>query len=116
MTSQPRPGEVWQVDFGPPVPGRAALVRPAVVIAPIDVREWPGRNVVVVPVTSRDRGRPSDVPLRALDNSGLTIKSFAQCELLTSIPTSMFSSQLGTIDPDDWQRIRWIVGAFLGYL
>ena len=114
--NRPRPGEIWQVDFGPPIPGRAALSRPAVVIAPIDVREWPGPNVIVVPVTSRDRGRPSDVSVRQVESTGLTVRSFAQCESVTSLPVTMCARQLGVIDPDDWQRIRWIVGSFLGYL
>ena len=112
----PAAGEIWQVDFGPPVPRRAALVRPALVIAPLDTREWPGHNVAVVPLTTTDRGRPSDVALTPDELSGLASRSLAQCEYVTSLPITVFARRLGTVHPDDWQRISWIVGSFLGYL
>ena len=111
----PKTGEIWWVDFGVKQKNRPAKLRPALVIAPFETDEWEYNNHVMVPITKRYRDKPSDVTIIPSDENGLPVKCYAQCELLTSMPSSTCVERMGVIDPDNWQRIRWIVQSILGF-
>ena len=59
-TPVPGVGDLWLVNFGPPVPGEAAGVHPALIVAPQSplIRNS-AIPVSVVPLTSKQRPRMS---------------------------------------------------------
>lgn len=73
-----RRGEVWDVDFPPPV-GR----RPAVVLTR-DVILARLNNVTMAPITSRIRGIPTEVPVDEV--AGLDHASVVSCDNVTTVP------------------------------
>ncbi len=68
---------------------------------------WPVGLVVVVPITSRERGFAHHVPIRG---GGLDRPSFAMPEYVRSITQRRLTTRLGTAAPasvdsvDDWLR------------
>jgi mRNA-degrading endonuclease toxin of MazEF toxin-antitoxin module len=111
----PTTGEIWWVDFGVKQPRRPAKRRPAVVVAPFESDEWDYQNFVMIPLTKRFREKPSEVRILPTSENGLQVQCWAQCELSTSMPSIMLLEKIGVVDPDTWQRIRWILRTFMGF-
>lgn len=89
-TPIPDVGDQWLVNFGPPVPGEAAGVHPALIVAPQSPLICNSAiPVSVVPLTSRQRpGMSTRVAIEPTDVSGLTDESYAQCEYVQSVSRS----------------------------
>ena len=92
----PRRGELWLVDFGEPIGREQAGVRPAVVVSTDALNEGPAGVVLVVPVTSAQRGLPSHVEIEPGD-SGLDHVSYAKCEDVTSASEGRLIDRLGVV-------------------
>ena len=94
-------GDLWLVNFGPPVPGEAAGVHPALIVAPQSplIRNS-AIPVSVVPLTSKQRPRMSTrVAIDPTDVSGLTDESYAQCEYVQPVSRSRLIQRIGEVDP-----------------
>ena len=111
----PKTGEIWWVDFGDKQPRRVAKRRPAIVMAPFETEDWEYQNFIMVPLTKSDRHKPSEIAIDPNTENGLPSRCFAQCELMGSIPSIALLEKIGVIDPDNWQRIRWIMRSYLGF-
>ena len=100
-TPIPDVGDLWLVNFGPPVPGEAAGVHPALIVAPQSplIRNS-AIPVSVVPLTSKQRpGMSTRVAIEPTDVSGLTDESYAQCEYVQSVSRSGLIERIGEVDP-----------------
>lgn len=103
----PKRADVWLADLDPVRSGEQAGSRPVLVVSGNAFNEWPVGLVVVVPITSRDRGFAHHVPIRG---GGLDRPSFAMPEYLRSITQRRLTKRLGTADAasidsvDDWLR------------
>lgn len=85
-----RRGEIWDVDFPPPV-GR----RPAVLLTR-DVILTRLSNVTVAPITSTIRGIPTEVPVD--ERVGLDHDSVVSCDNVTTIPQHLCARRRGAVD------------------
>jgi len=105
--STPDRGEVWLADLDPVVPGEQGGVRPVLVVSTDSFNAWPVGLVLVVPITTRDRGFAHHV---AVAGGGLDRASFAMPEYLRSIVQRRLQRRMGiakaatTADVDDWLR------------
>jgi mRNA interferase MazF len=109
----PRPtrGELWWADLSsaaaPPTSGETSGRRPVLVVSTSLFNAWPVGLVIVVPLTTRDRGLPHQVPVLG---TGLTRPSWALTEQLRSITQRRLAKRLGVAEPatvkavDDWLR------------
>jgi mRNA-degrading endonuclease toxin of MazEF toxin-antitoxin module len=111
----PRTGEIWWVEYGQPQPHQPAMKRPALVISPAEPETWSYKNLVTVPFTKRNRDKFSEIQIDPTSDTGLSIKSFAQCELVRLMPVNAFLHRIGLIDSESWHRIRWTVQSFLDF-
>jgi mRNA-degrading endonuclease toxin of MazEF toxin-antitoxin module len=111
----PRTGEIWWVEYGQPHPQQPALRRPALVISPAEPETWSYENLVTVPFTKRNRNKCSEIQINPNSDTGLSITSWAQCELVRSMPFNSFLHRMGHIDSESWHRIRWTVQSFLDF-
>lgn len=87
-----RRGEVWWVDFAPPI-GR----RPAVLVS----RNQAYRvrtSFTVVPLTRKARGIPVEVGLGPAD--GILVKSVANADSIMTIHRNRFVGYLTTLSPE----------------
>jgi mRNA interferase MazF len=86
-----RRGEVWWIDFGPPI-GR----RPAVLVSR-DQAYRVRTSVTVVPLTRKARGIPVEVSLGPED--GIPVKHVANADSLMTIPRARCAAYLTTLSP-----------------
>lgn len=102
-------GEVWLAALDPVAPGEQGGTRPVLVVSSNAFNDWPVGLVMVVPVTTRDRGFAHHIRVAG---AGLDLDrpSFAMPEYLRSISQRRLQRRLGTTEAstlatvDDWLR------------
>lgn len=105
-------GQVVWVNLSPVVGSEQAGHRPAVIVASNDYLASVPNVVIVVPVTTRDRGIPNHVRLGAVP--GLVGQdSFAMTEQPRTIDRRRISKTLGDVGPETLGEIRSWLGDFL---
>ncbi len=103
----PERGEVWLAVLDPVGPGEQGGTRPVIVVSTNAFNAWPVGLVVVVPLTTRDRGFSHHVPVAG---GGLDKPSFAMPEYVRSVAQRRLQRRLGAAEPstlttvDDWLR------------
>ncbi len=101
-----RAGEVLIIDFGVPIGSTPALVRPAVVLTAQPTLDEFEQTFHVVPITTADRGWPSDVS---------TERGYAQCHLVSVVDQSQVVEHTAeNIGPVTLAQIRETISVLLG--
>ncbi len=107
MSTSPDRGEVWLAELDPVAPGEQGGTRPVLVVSTAAFNSWPVGLVVVVPITTRDRGF---VHHMSVAGGGLDRTSLAMPEYVRSIVQRRLHRRLGVADAsavtkvDDWLR------------
>ena len=104
MTNSPLRGEVWMVDLDPTRGHEQAGSRPALVVSHDTFNQGPAGLVIVVPVTSRDKGVRSHVRIEPPEG-GLRTPSFIKCEDVRSVTVSRLTRRLGTVSQATLQAV-----------
>jgi mRNA interferase MazF len=108
------PGAVLLVDLDPVSGNEQGGLRPAVVISTTDYDELvAGRLLVVCPVTSRDRGLAHHVPITRTSSHRLDRPSWVMCEQPRTISSRRVGRRLGSLLPDDTDRVATVVHRLL---
>lgn len=98
---------MWLAALDPVQPGEQGGTRPVLVVSANSFNLWPVGLVIVVPITTRERGFAHHVPVGA---SGLDRASFAMPEYVRSIVQRRLHRRLGAADAQtvgqvtDWLR------------
>jgi mRNA interferase MazF len=100
----PRRSEVWLVDFGEPFGREQSGRRPAVIVSADLLNDSRAGVVVVVPITTRNRGLPSHIEIDR-GSSGLDEVSYAKCEDVKSVSEQRLISRLGAAGDDVMFRV-----------
>ncbi len=96
--SEPLRGEIWLVDLNP-TRGREPFGRRPALIVSVDLfNRGPAGLVVTLPITSKEKGIPFHLKIEAHE-SGLSKKSFIQCEDIRSIAKERILKRVGQISP-----------------
>lgn len=112
MADDLTPGDVIWVVFDPVVGREQAGRRPAVVISSGAYNLSIPNVVIVVPVTTRDRGLPHHVQVRG--PVGLKVAGFAMTEQPRTVDRERIHGSAGRIDASTLEEIRGWLGDFLG--
>lgn len=105
--STPNRSEVWFAALDPVGPGEQGGTRPVLVVSTNRFNDWPVNLVIVVPITTRDRGFAHHI---AIVGGGLDRPSFAMPEYVRSIAQRRLQHRLGVathstvVTVDDWLR------------
>ncbi|MGD9494803.1 MAG: type II toxin-antitoxin system PemK/MazF family toxin [Armatimonadota bacterium] len=94
----PARGEVWYVDLEPVRGHEQAGRRPALIVSADMFNAGPAGLVVIVPLTTRDRGVPLHVTIDAPEG-GVRQRSFIKCEDVRSVGISRLGQRLGAVEP-----------------
>jgi mRNA interferase MazF len=103
----PERGEVWLTSLDPVGPSEQGGTRPVLVISTDAFNGWPVGLVIVVPITTRDRGFAHHI---AVTGGGLDRPSFAMPEYVRSVAQRRLQRHLGATEQstltgvDDWLR------------
>ena len=113
--TNPSRGEVWFIDFDPPVGAEITKTRPAVVVSLDSVGRLPLR--IVVPITSwkAEYGtRPWLVYLSPNGQNGLEKESAADCFQVKSVALERFRSKAGTLTRKELDEIAHAIALCVG--
>jgi mRNA interferase MazF len=107
-----RTGEIWLAELDPTVGHEQGGRRPVVVVSSNGLHALPINMVVVVPLSSHDRGLVTQPQVRGAQ-SGLRAAGFARPEDLRSIDASRLQRRLGAVSNEDLAEIRKVMRYFL---
>jgi len=93
---QPARGDVWLVDLNPVRGHEQAGKRPCLIISVDLFNQGPAGLVVVLPITSKQKGIPFHVELSPPEG-GLKTLSFIKCKDVRSISTERLEKRLGSV-------------------
>ena len=94
--SIPSRGEIWTVNLNPVRGHEQAGFRPGLVISVDTFNHGPAGLVVIIPITTKEKGIPFHVAINAPE-AGVSKKSFIKCEDVRSISTERLSKCLGKV-------------------
>ena len=110
--NHPLRGEVWLVALDPTVGREQAGTRPALVISDDLFNQSHAELVVVLPITSKNKGIRSHVAVIPPDG-GLRLPGYVKCEDMRSVSLQRLGRRLGKIDAKTMgevqARIRFIL-------
>jgi mRNA interferase MazF len=92
-------GEVWLVDLNPTRGHEQAGTRPALVVSADEFNHGPAGLVIVVPMTTTERGIPLHVSVDPPEG-GVDRRSFIKCEDVRSISEQRLVRRFGVVSPD----------------
>lgn len=92
-------GEVWLANFNPVKGHEQAGKRPCLVISVDLFNQGASGLVVVLPITSKDKGIPFHVKIEPPEG-GLKVTSFIKCEDVRSISVERLEQRLGMVSPN----------------
>lgn len=93
-------GEIFSVGLDPTIGAEMQKTRPCVVVSP-DVMNSVLKTVVILPLTSTDRGLPTRVLIKATPASGLKNDSYAAADQVKTIDKTRILSMIGQVSPDE---------------
>lgn len=110
---KPSRGEIWLADLNPTRGHEQAGCRPVLVVSVDSFNHGPAGLVLVVPITSKDRGIPIHVPMTPPEG-GLSTSSVVLCDAIRSITMERLSHRLGTVTSitltEVEKRLRLLLG------
>lgn len=113
----PARGEVWYADFDPVRGHEQAGHRPALVVSADIFNAGPARLVVVLPMTSVDRGIPLHVAVEPPEG-GVRERSLIKCEDIRSIDQRRLDRRLGAVSAETMaavdERLRALLELWRG--
>jgi len=107
-----RTGEIWLAELDPTVGREQGGRRPVVVVSSNGLHALPINMIVVVPLTSNDRGLVTQ-PRIAGAQSGLRQASFARPEDMRAVDADRLQRRLGEVNEEDLTEIRKVMRYFL---
>lgn len=97
MNDKASQSEIWLFDPDP-IKGNelGKKIRPCFIISNDFMNHGPSELIIVIPITSVDRGIPSHIPINPPDG-GVTLRSYALCEQIRSISKLRLIQKLGKV-------------------
>ena len=92
-------GEIWLADLNPSRGHEQSGKRPCLVISVNMFNQGAAGLVVVLPITSKDKGIPFHVEIEPNDG-GLRVKSFIKCEDVRSISVERLDKCWGSVSSE----------------
>lgn len=92
----PSRGEIWRVNLNPTRGHEQAGTRPALIISENLFNHGPAGLVVIIPITSKQKGIPLHIQLKPHEG-GLKEKSFVKCEDIRSVSAERLVEKFGTV-------------------
>lgn len=109
---KPSRGEVWLANLNPTKGHEQAGRRPALVLSVDAFNHGPAGLVIVVPLTTRNKGIKSHVRIEP-PQGGCTETSFIKAEEVRCISTERLLKLKGTVDGKEMSEVAYAVSILL---
>jgi len=113
LSREPARGEVWQASLGPVKGHEQDGIRPAVVVSVDEFNAGPAGLVIVIPMTSCDKGISENVFVPK-GEAGLDLDSYVKVEDVRSISKSRLLRFRGDLTYPRMEQIEQVLRALLG--
>src|SRR6056297_8998 len=110
----PHRGEIWLVDLNPGIGHEQKGKRPALIISDNAFNETRAGMVIVLPITSKDKGISLHLPLTP-EKTGLDVNSYVKTEDIRAISKERLYKQIGKVDSPIINKIGGILKMLLGF-
>ncbi|MGB2983300.1 MAG: type II toxin-antitoxin system PemK/MazF family toxin [Candidatus Bipolaricaulia bacterium] len=110
---QPSRGQVWQVNLSPTEGHETHGTRPCLIATVDRFNHGPAGLVVVLPITSREKGIPFHV-LVVPPEGGLTKRSFVKCEEPRCISKDRLVEHVGEVSSEVMEEVADYLRILLG--
>jgi mRNA interferase MazF len=107
-----RQGEIWFTDLGEPAGTEQGSARPTLIISNDAFNQLSRDLVIVVPLTSRDRGWDTHFPITPHETR-LKKPSWAMVQQVRSISIDRFKFPMGRVPNDTVDQIVALLGRLL---
>lgn len=105
-----RRGEIWRFDPDPTRGREQAKRRPCVIISSNKLNSGPADLLIILPITSTNRGIPSHISTHA---KGLNNESFIMCEQIRSVSKERMLDHIGIVEDKVLKEIEYWLSYFL---
>lgn len=112
MTSPTR-GDVWLVDLNPIRGREQAGIRPALVVSVDRFNRSGAELVVVLPITTNDKGIPLHVAIEPPE-CGVKERSYVKCEDIRSVSLERLTKQWGVVNQETLDAVDFRLRMLLG--
>lgn len=105
--------QVWLVSLEDTTTGHEqAGPRPALVISDDLYNNGPSEMVIILPLTTKDKGIPYHVPVGPKEG-GLKKKSFIMCDQIKSVSKKRLAESWGMVSPDTITKVEEMIKALI---
>lgn len=105
---------LYVVNLDPTVGAEMKKTRPCLIVSPDEINTYL-RTVIVVPLTSTQRGLPTRVLIKATEESGLANDSYAALDQLKAVDKSRLSIPIGEISEAEKHAVSEILKEMFDY-
>ena len=103
--TSPKRGELWLIDLSPVRGYEQSDRRPGLVISVDLFNQSPADLIIIIPVTTREKGIRSHVPIEP-SKSGLDKVSFIKCEDIRSVSKERLIHRAGKVDQETLSQVE----------
>lgn len=101
-------------NLDPTVGAEMKKTRPCLIVSPDEINLYL-RTVIIVPLTSRQRGLPTRILIKATEKSGLSNDSYAALDQLKTVDKSRLSGPIGEISESEKRAVSDILKEMFDY-
>ena len=105
-------GEVWLIDLNPVIGHEQSGKRPALVVSDDLFNHSLAEMVIIVPITSKNKGIPTHVEL---ESDFLNFKSYIKTEDIRSVSIKRLTKRLGLVDEETMLGVEERLKLLLGF-
>lgn len=110
---RPSRGEVWQVNLDPVIGHETGRVRPGLVVSVDQFNHGPAGLVMVLPLTTVDKGIPTHVPVDPPEG-GVDRRSFVRCEEIRCLSNERLLRRRGEVAEATMGEVEYRLRVLLG--
>lgn len=102
------------VNLDPTIGAEMKKTRPCLIVSPDEINLYL-RTVIIVPLTSTQRGLPTRILIKATEKSGLSNDSYAALDQLKTVDKSRLSEPIGEISESEKRAVSDILKEMFDY-
>lgn len=106
-------GEVWLIDLNPVIGHEQSGVRPALIVSDDMFNHSLAEMVIVVPITSRNKGIPTHIELKS---DFLNLKSYIKTEDVRSVSIKRLIKKIGRVEEKIMYSVEERLKLLLGFI